>query len=83
MAGRRIRPQFHSLHGEVLQGELNIGDVLSPHCQRLKNVIVARLDHFDAQENQWTEAVVEDGAALAAGSFLCVARRWVETQPAP
>ncbi len=39
---------------------LNVRDVTSPYCQRRKHVTVARLDHFDEEENQWIEAVVED-----------------------
>jgi hypothetical protein len=41
-------------------GHLNIKDVMSPYCQRLKGVVVERLDHFDEEENIWREAVAED-----------------------
>ena len=40
--------------------KLNIKDVLSPYCQAKKHVVVERLDHFDEEENEWQEAVVED-----------------------
>ncbi len=39
---------------------LNIRDVLSSYCQQRKRVVVERLDHFDEEENQWAEAVVQD-----------------------
>jgi hypothetical protein len=41
-------------------GKLNIGDVLSGYCRAKKHVIVERLDHFDDEDNQWREAVVQD-----------------------
>ena len=40
--------------------KLNIKDVMSGYCQAKKHVVVERLDHFDEEENQWAEAVVED-----------------------
>jgi hypothetical protein len=49
--------------GRKVGASLNIRDVLSPHCQRQKNVIVERLDHFDEEENAWSEAIVEDRTA--------------------
>jgi hypothetical protein len=41
-------------------GHLNVCDVLSPYCQRLKSVVVERLDHYDDKEDAWQEAVVVD-----------------------
>ena len=38
----------------------NTRDVLSPRAQKKKQFQVERLDHFDEEENQWMEAVVED-----------------------
>ena len=38
----------------------NTRDVLSPRAQRKKQFQVERLDHFDEEENQWMEAIVED-----------------------
>jgi hypothetical protein len=46
--------------GRVTGGHLNCRDVLSHYCQRLKGVVVERLDHFDDEENAWKEAVVQD-----------------------
>lgn len=44
-------------------GHLNIRDVMSPHCQRNKHLIVERLDKIDKFEDQWQEALVEDRRA--------------------
>ena len=49
--------------GRKVGASLNIRDVLSKHCQQRKNVIVERLDHFDEEENAWSEAIVEDRTA--------------------
>jgi hypothetical protein len=38
----------------------NTRDVLSPRAQKKKHFQVERLDHFDDEENEWMEAVVED-----------------------
>ena len=38
----------------------NSRDVLSPREQQKKQFRVERLDHFDEEDNQWLEAVVED-----------------------
>jgi hypothetical protein len=46
--------------GRKVGGHLNCRDVMSPHCQRRKNVAVERLDHFDRNENAWREAVIQD-----------------------
>jgi hypothetical protein len=46
--------------GRKVGCRLNIKDVLSPYCQKRKEIIVERLDKFDDEENQWMEAVVED-----------------------
>src|SRR5664279_5096951 len=40
--------------------KLNVRDVSSQYCQRKKGVVVERLDHFDKEENTWSEAVVQD-----------------------
>ena len=46
--------------GRKVGGRLNVRDVLSPYCQRCKQITVERLDHFDEEENAWKEAVVQD-----------------------
>jgi hypothetical protein len=49
--------------GRTTGGRLNRRDVSSKYCQRLENVTVERLDHFDEDENQWLEAFIEDRTA--------------------
>jgi hypothetical protein len=44
-------------------GRLNCKDVLSGYCQRLKGIVVERLDRFDEQEDAWQEVVIEDKTA--------------------
>jgi len=46
--------------GRKIGSKLNCRDVSSPYCQRLKHVVVERLDRFDEEEGQWREVVVED-----------------------
>jgi len=46
--------------GRKVGGRLNVNDTMSPYCQRLKGVVVERLDHFDPEEDAWQEAVVLD-----------------------
>jgi hypothetical protein len=46
-------------------GRLNIRDVSSPYCQRLKHVGLQRLDQWDKDEG-WKEIVVEDRHASPA-----------------
>ena len=46
--------------GRKVGGHLNIHDVASAYCQRLKGVTVERLDKFDRDEEAWEEIVVED-----------------------
>jgi hypothetical protein len=49
--------------GRKVGCKLNIRDVMHPYCQRRKNITVERLDHFDEEEDAWTEVVVEDRTA--------------------
>jgi hypothetical protein len=58
-AGRQIRA------GRKVGGKLNIKDVSSTHCQRLKRVVLERLDRWDRDEG-WLEVVVEDRNATPA-----------------
>ncbi len=46
--------------GRKVGGHLNVKDVSSSYCQRLKNVVLERLDSFDDEENAWSEVLVED-----------------------
>lgn len=45
--------------GRKVGGKLNCRDVLSDYCQRKKNLLVQRLDHFDSEEEAWAEILVE------------------------
>jgi hypothetical protein len=76
-AARQIRA------GRKVGGKLNIKDVSSPHCQRLKHVVLERLDKWDKEAQAWMEIVVEDKNATPAD----VARvrvdfaAWLKTLP--
>jgi len=50
--------------GRRVGSRLNIRDVLSRHCQKRKGVNVERLDRFDASNDCWIEATLEDTHAL-------------------
>jgi hypothetical protein len=58
-AARQIRA------GRKVGGRLNIKDVSSGHCQRMKRVVLERLDKWDRDEG-WLEVVVEDRRATPA-----------------
>ena len=49
--------------GRKVGGHLNVKDVSSSYCQRLKGVVLERLDSFDEDENAWSEVLVEDRRA--------------------
>ena len=75
-AARQIRG------GRKVGGKLNVKDVSSTYCQRLKHVVLERLDKWDREEG-WMEVVVEDRNATPAD----VARvrldfaAWLKTLP--
>jgi hypothetical protein len=50
--------QYHD--GRKVGCKLNVREVLSPYCQRKKNVTVERLDQYSEADERWMEAVVED-----------------------
>ena len=49
--------------GRKVGGHLNVKDVSSPYCQRLKGVILERLDRFDEEDQAWEEILIEDRTA--------------------
>jgi hypothetical protein len=49
--------------GRLVGGKMNCKDASSPYCQRVKGVVMERLDRFDPEEDTWTEVVVEDKTA--------------------
>jgi hypothetical protein len=55
--------QFHD--GRKVGGKLNVHDVSSPYCRRLRQVILERLDRWDKEEG-WVEILVEDRHATPA-----------------
>jgi len=75
-AARQIRD------GRKVGGSLNVKDVSSHYCQRLKHVVLERLDRWDREEG-WLEVIVEDRNATPAD----VARvrldfaAWLKTLP--
>lgn len=46
--------------GRRVGTRLNVQDVTSDYCQRRKRVKVESLDHWDAHDQEWKEALVED-----------------------
>jgi hypothetical protein len=68
--------------GRKVGGSLNVKDVSSGYCQRLKHVVLERLDKWDRDEG-WLEIVIEDRSATPAD----VARvrldfaAWLKTLP--
>ena len=49
-----------TLDGRKVGGHLNVKDVSSAYCQRLKGIVLDRLDKFDSATDEWEEIVVED-----------------------
>ncbi|NLF73201.1 MAG: hypothetical protein GX575_29545 [Candidatus Anammoximicrobium sp.] len=69
--------------GRKVGCKLNVRDVLSPHCQRRKKVVVERLDHYDADEDAWREILIEDrhaGPAETAAARIDIGL-WFATLP--
>ena len=69
--------------GRKVGGKLNCRDVLSNYCQRKKNLVVGRLDHYDSEEEAWEELLVEDkhaGPAETAVSRVDFAA-WLQALP--
>lgn len=73
--------QFNA--GRKVGCHLNVNDVASEYCQRRKNVMVERLDAYDAEEDAWQEVIVEDkhaGPADVATTRIDFAT-WLELLP--
>ena len=65
-------------------GSLNVKDVLSGYAQRQKGFFVERLDHFDDEENQWQEAIVQDTRLAPVPdivAFRCDFSAWLRSLP--
>jgi hypothetical protein len=66
--------------GRRVGNRLNVREVLSPYAQKHKGFVVERLDHFDEEENQWCEAVVQDTKAASVSdivAFRCDFADWL------
>jgi hypothetical protein len=46
--------------GRMLGRPLNCKDISSAYCQRVKGVVLERLDHYDRDEEAWQEILVPD-----------------------
>ena len=53
------------LDGRRVTGR-NVRDVMSALCQRVKGLVVQRLDYFDEESGEWQELIVEDRHATPA-----------------
>ncbi len=49
--------------GRRVGSKLNVREMLSTYAQRHKGFYVERIDHYDPQEQEWTQTVVEDRTA--------------------
>jgi len=56
----------HYRVGRSIARRLNVDDVTSVHCQRRTGVRVESLHHFDVQDHQWEDLLVEDRTATPA-----------------
>ena len=67
--------------GRRVGNSLNIKDVTSQHCQQRKHVGVRSLHHWDPQNEEWTEMVVEDRHSTPAdvAAFRMDFRAWLQT----
>ena len=52
--------------GRRVGTKLNVRDITSGYCQQRKGVRMNRLDHYDRDEGEWLEIVVEDRKATPA-----------------
>jgi len=68
--------------GRRVGGRLCVRDVSSPYAQKRKGIVVERLDHFDDEEGEWIEAVVEDYRTPVAeqAAFRCDFPVWLDSQ---
>jgi hypothetical protein len=46
--------------GRKVGGKLNCRDISSDYCQKRKNLLLERLDHYDSEEEAWAEILVAD-----------------------
>jgi hypothetical protein len=46
--------------GRLVGSKMNCRDISSPYCQRLKGIVMERLDQFDADNECWQEVLIPD-----------------------
>ena len=57
--------------GRRIGASLNIKDISSSYCQQRKHITVERLHHWDPQDEEWREILVEDQTATPADLAAC------------
>ena len=70
--------------GRRVGNRLNVREVLSSYARKHKGFKVERLDHFDEEENQWQEAVVQDTRTAPVPeivAFRCDFSDWLDRLP--
>lgn len=70
--------------GRRIGAKLNVHDVSSQYAQRTKHFRVERLDHFDEEDQEWREVLVEDrhaGPSQTAAARVDISA-WLDTLPA-
>ena len=70
--------------GRRVGAKLNVHDVSSQYAQRTKHFRVERLDHFDEEDQEWREVLVEDrhaGPSETAAARVDISA-WFDTLPA-
>jgi len=70
--------------GRRVGAKLNVHDVSSQYAQRTKHFRVERLDHFDEEDQEWREVLVEDrhaGPSQTAAARVDISA-WLDTLPA-
>ena len=70
------------LDGRRVTGR-NVRDVMSALCQRVKGIVVQRLDYFDEESGEWQELIVEDRHATPAeiATVRIDFQDWLRTLP--
>ena len=70
------------LDGRRVTGR-NVRDVMSALCQRVKGIVVQRLDYFDEETGEWQELIVEDRHATPAevATVRIDFQDWLRTLP--
>ncbi len=69
--------------GRRVGAKLNVRDVSSEYAQQAKRFTIARLDHYDAEEGEWREVLLEDrkaGPADTAAARIDIAD-WFDSLP--